>query len=96
MFSTFRVSGVFFDLSTLPMGKILFSVLLMSFDRQLEILQAKTWTCWNRSRGGHKNDQRSGTPLLWGKAMRVGAVQPGKEQAVGITSHVHSVLKGGL
>jgi len=24
----------------------------------------KTWTCWSESRGGHKNDQRDGTPLL--------------------------------
>ena len=32
---------------------------------------------------GHKNDRRDGTPLAWGKAERVGAVQPGEEQAVG-------------
>jgi len=24
----------------------------------------KTWTCWSGSRGGHKNDQRAGVPLL--------------------------------
>ena len=24
----------------------------------------KTWTCKSRSRGGHKNDQRTGTPLM--------------------------------
>jgi len=24
----------------------------------------RTWTCWSRSRGGHKNDQRAGAPLL--------------------------------
>jgi len=32
---------------------------------------------------GHKNDQRAGTPLLAGKAERVGAVQPGEEKAAG-------------
>ena len=32
---------------------------------------------------GHKNDQRDGTPLLWGKADRVGAVQLGGEKASG-------------
>jgi len=31
--------------------------------------------------GGHRNDQRAGTPLLGGKAERVGAVQPGEEKA---------------
>jgi len=35
------------------------------------------------SQEGHKNDQRAGTPLLWGKAESVGAVQPGEEKAVG-------------
>ncbi|KAK4812026.1 hypothetical protein QYF61_025017 [Mycteria americana] len=24
----------------------------------------KTWTCWSGSRGGHKNDERDGAPLL--------------------------------
>jgi len=40
----------------------------------------KTWTCWSGARGGHKNGQRDGTPLLWGKAERVGAVQPAEEK----------------
>ena len=45
---------------------------------------SRTWTCWRGSRGGgHKNDQGDGTPLLWGKAERVGAVKPGEEKAVG-------------
>ena len=43
----------------------------------------ETWTCWSGSRGGHKNDQGAGTPLLWGQAERVGAVQPGEEKALG-------------
>ena len=30
---------------------------------------------------GHRNDPRVGAPLLWGKAERVGAVQPGEEKA---------------
>jgi len=42
----------------------------------------KTWTCWSRFRGGHKNNQKAGTPLLWGKAERVGIVQPGEEKAL--------------
>jgi len=41
----------------------------------------KTWTCRSGSRGGHKNDLRAGAPLLWRKAERVGAVQPGEEKA---------------
>jgi len=43
----------------------------------------KTWTCWSRSRGGHKDDLRAGTPLLGGKAERAGVVQPGEEKAAG-------------
>ena len=43
----------------------------------------KTWTCWSRSRGGHKNDPRDGKPSLGGKAETVGAVQPGPEKASG-------------
>ena len=31
---------------------------------------------------GHKNDQRDGTPLLWGQAERAGAAQPGQEKDV--------------
>jgi len=45
---------------------------------------------------GHKNDQRDGTPLLRGKAERVGAVQPGEEKAPGRPYCGLSVLKGGL
>ena len=37
----------------------------------------QNWSCWSGARGGHSNDLRAGTPLLWGKAGRVGAVQPG-------------------
>jgi len=32
---------------------------------------------------GPENDNRHGTPLLWGKAERVGALQPGEEKAPG-------------
>ena len=42
---------------------------------------------WIVPRGGaeehHKDDLRAGAPLLCGKAEKVGAVQPGEEQAVG-------------
>ena len=32
---------------------------------------------------GHKDDPKAGAPLLWGKAERVGAVQPREEKAPG-------------
>jgi len=41
----------------------------------------QTWTCWSGAKGGHKTDPRTGAPLLWGQAERVGAVQPGEEKA---------------
>ena len=44
----------------------------------------------------HKTDQRAGKPLLWGKAERVGAVQPGEEKTSGTPYCGLSVLKGGL
>ena len=45
---------------------------------------------------GHKNDQRVRTPHLWGKAERVGAVQPGEEKAPGRLSSSLPVPEGGL
>jgi len=36
-----------------------------------------------RPEEAHKNDPRAGTPLLRGKAERVGVVQPGEEKALG-------------
>ena len=54
----------------------------------------KAWSCWSRARGGHKNDPRAGAPLLWGKAERVGAVQPGEEKAVVRPSSGLSVPEG--
>ena len=54
----------------------------------------QTWTCWSRSRGGHQNDLRDGTPLLWGKAERVGVVQPGEEKGPGRPCCSLPVLKG--
>jgi len=56
----------------------------------------KTWSWWSGARGGHKDDPRAGAPLLWGKAERVGAVQPGEEKAAGTPSYSLSVLKGRL
>jgi len=44
---------------------------------------------------GHKNDPRAGAPLLWGKAERVGAVQPGEEKALGRPYCGISEHKGG-
>jgi len=43
----------------------------------------RTRTCWSGPEEYHKNDQRAGTPLLGGKAERVGAVQLGVEKAAG-------------
>ena len=43
----------------------------------------KTWSCWSGAREGHKNDPRAGASLLWGKAEKVGAVQPEEEKAAG-------------
>lgn len=34
-----------------------------------------TLTCWSESRGGCKDDQRAGTPLLWRQDEKVGVVQ---------------------
>jgi len=43
-----------------------------------------------------KNNLRAGTPLLQGKAERVGAVPPGEEKAVGRPYSSVPVRKGGL
>ena len=56
----------------------------------------KTWTCWAGPEEGHKNDQRALTPLLWGKAERVGAVQPGEEKALRRPNRSLSVHEGSL
>jgi len=56
----------------------------------------RTWTCWSGSRGGHKNHGRAGTPLLQGKAERLGLVQPGEEKAAGRPYSSLSVPEGGL
>ena len=43
---------------------------------------------------GHKDDQRAGAPLLWGKAERVGVVQPGGQKALGTPYSIFQYLKG--
>ena len=43
----------------------------------------QTWSSGNTAREGPSNDPRAGTPLLGGKAERVGAVQSGEEKAPG-------------
>ena len=43
---------------------------------------------------GHKYDQRAEAPLLWGKAKRIGAVQPGEEQAPEDLTAAFQYLKG--
>jgi len=45
---------------------------------------------------GDKKNQRAGGPRLWGKAERVGVVQPGEEKALWRPYCGLSVLKGGL
>ncbi|KAK4822099.1 hypothetical protein QYF61_009799 [Mycteria americana] len=47
-------------------------------------------------REGHKNAQRDGTPLLCGKAERVGVVELGGEKAPGRPYCGFSILTGGL
>jgi len=56
----------------------------------------KTWTCWSRSRGAHKNDLRAGTPLLCEKAGRVGVVQPAEKKAAGRLHCDLLIFKRGL
>jgi len=53
-------------------------------------------TCGRRARGGYKNYERAGAPLLCGKAVRVGAVQPGEEKAPGRPYCGLSVLEEGF
>jgi len=43
---------------------------------------------------GHKDDLRAAAPLLWGKAERAGAVQPGEEKAAGRPHSSLSVPEG--
>ena len=43
---------------------------------------------------GYKNDLQAGTPLLWGKAERVGVVQTGEERALGRPYSSLSVSEG--
>lgn len=38
---------------------------------------------------GHKNDEESGVPVVWGEAERVGTVQPGEAKAWGDFTNVH-------
>ena len=45
---------------------------------------------------GHKNGLRTGTPLLWRKAEKVGVVQPGEEKAAGRCYCGLPILKRGL
>jgi len=45
---------------------------------------------------GHKDDLRSGTPLIQGKAERVEAIQSGEEKAPGTPYSSLSVPEGGL
>ena len=45
---------------------------------------------------GHKNNPRAGTPFLWGKAERAGAVQARQEKASGRPYYCLAVLKRGL
>ena len=56
----------------------------------------KEWSCWNGSRGGHKDDQRAGAALLLRKAEAAGLVQPGEERALEIPHCGLPLLKGSL
>ena len=46
------------------------------------------------SEKGHRNDQRAGTPLLWGKAERVGLFSPKKRRLWGQLTAAFQYLKG--
>ena len=54
----------------------------------------RTWSFWSGSKGGHRNDQSAGEPLLWGQVERVGAVQPGEGKAPWRPYSSLPVLKG--
>ncbi|GAB0205380.1 mitochondrial enolase superfamily member 1 [Grus japonensis] len=45
---------------------------------------------------GHEDDQKDGTPLLRGRAERVGVVQPGEKKALGRPYCGLPILKAGL
>ena len=64
-------------------GRASFAQSLLKFTSPLRRSAREGHGRCSGSRGGHKNDPRAGTPLLWGKAERVGAVQPGEEKAAG-------------
>jgi len=56
----------------------------------------KMWSCWSRSRGAHKDDQRAGAPLLRRQAGGAGLVQPGEEKAPGCYHSGLPLLKESL
>jgi len=60
------------------------------------LITGQNWSCWSGARGGPSNDPRAGTPLLGGKAEKVGAVQPGQEKAPERPHCGLSVFKGDL
>ena len=60
----------------------------------VQLWSLSTPKTWSRSRGGHRNNPRVGTSFLWGKAERVGAIQPGEEKVPGRPYHSLPVRAG--
>lgn len=56
----------------------------------------RTWTYWNESTGGHKDDQRAGVPLLWRQAERIWDVQSGEQKFLARSYSNLTVLTEGL
>ena len=78
----------------LPLCSSLLRAHLESCVHLWSLAAGQTWSYWSGAGGGHKSDDRAGAPLLWGKAERVGAVQPGEEKAAGDLIAAFQYFKG--
>lgn len=55
-------------------------VMMVTPPGSLDLFLRRTRDCLHESRGGHKDDQRTGAHLLGGQAERAELVQPGGEK----------------
>lgn len=46
-------------------------------------VQERHWSVGAGKKEGHKNNQRDGTPILWGQTKKVRAVQLGEKKTLG-------------